>query len=106
MIKNYSDHAANERTFLAWVRTVIAVVGFGLGAARLGNAPGHPWSEFLLLGSGSLVVLIAYVRMLFLRRRIAGKTALDDAAVPVDTLMILLIVALFALLGTFGWHTL
>jgi putative membrane protein len=29
MIGNYSDHAANERTFLAWVRTGIAVIAFG-----------------------------------------------------------------------------
>lgn len=29
MIKNYTDHAANERTFLAWVRTAIAVMAFG-----------------------------------------------------------------------------
>jgi putative membrane protein len=29
MIERYSDHAANERTFLAWVRTGIAVVAFG-----------------------------------------------------------------------------
>jgi putative membrane protein len=29
MIKRYNDHAANERTFLAWVRTAIAVMAFG-----------------------------------------------------------------------------
>jgi uncharacterized membrane protein YidH (DUF202 family) len=29
MISGYSDHAANERTFLAWVRTGIAVIAFG-----------------------------------------------------------------------------
>jgi putative membrane protein len=29
MIAGYSDHAANERTFLAWVRTGIAVIAFG-----------------------------------------------------------------------------
>jgi putative membrane protein len=29
VIRGYSDHAANERTFLAWVRTGIAVVVFG-----------------------------------------------------------------------------
>jgi putative membrane protein len=29
MIRNYRDHAANERTFLAWVRTGIAVIAFG-----------------------------------------------------------------------------
>jgi putative membrane protein len=29
MIDRYSDHAANERTFLAWVRTGIATIVFG-----------------------------------------------------------------------------
>jgi putative membrane protein len=29
MIDKYSDHAANERTFLAWVRTGIAIIAFG-----------------------------------------------------------------------------
>ena len=29
MIQSYVDHAANERTFLAWVRTGVAVVAFG-----------------------------------------------------------------------------
>jgi putative membrane protein len=29
VILYYTDHAANERTFLAWVRTAIAVMGFG-----------------------------------------------------------------------------
>ena len=29
MIEHYSDHAANERTFLAWVRTARAIMAFG-----------------------------------------------------------------------------
>jgi putative membrane protein len=29
MIGGYTDHAANERTFLAWVRTGIAIMAFG-----------------------------------------------------------------------------
>src|ERR1700736_1463574 len=29
MISGYSDQAANERTFLAWVRTGVAVIAFG-----------------------------------------------------------------------------
>jgi len=33
-IKNFSDHAANERTFLAWVRTSIAVTAFGFLVER------------------------------------------------------------------------
>jgi putative membrane protein len=29
MIPRFSDHATNERTYLAWVRTAIAVMAFG-----------------------------------------------------------------------------
>lgn len=29
MIRSYSDHAANERTYLAWLRTGVAVIAFG-----------------------------------------------------------------------------
>lgn len=29
MIRDYANHAANERTFLAWVRTGIAVIALG-----------------------------------------------------------------------------
>lgn len=34
MIDQFSDHAANERTFLAWVRTAIAVMAFGFLVAK------------------------------------------------------------------------
>jgi putative membrane protein len=29
MIENFRDHAANERTYLAWIRTAVALMGFG-----------------------------------------------------------------------------
>jgi putative membrane protein len=34
MIQNFADHSANERTFLAWVRTAIAVMAFGFLVER------------------------------------------------------------------------
>jgi putative membrane protein len=34
MIERYGDHAANERTFLAWIRTAIAVMAFGFLVER------------------------------------------------------------------------
>ena len=34
MITNFTAHAANERTFLAWVRTSIAVIAFGFIVER------------------------------------------------------------------------
>jgi putative membrane protein len=35
MIGAYSDHAANERTFLAWIRTGIAVIALGFVIEKL-----------------------------------------------------------------------
>jgi len=29
MIKRYIDHSANERTYLAWIRTAISIMAFG-----------------------------------------------------------------------------
>ena len=81
MIGGYSDHAANERTFLAWVRTGIAVIAFGfviekfnlflltVAAAGLGNEVhrsqlavlsgriGRYDGLVLILGGAGLVVL-------------------------------------------------
>ncbi|AHC51394.1 membrane protein [Sulfolobus acidocaldarius SUSAZ] len=34
MTSSPSDHLANERTFLAWIRTGIALIGFGFVIAR------------------------------------------------------------------------
>jgi len=30
MIRNYNDHAANERTFLAWMRTGLSAIALGI----------------------------------------------------------------------------
>jgi putative membrane protein len=76
MIKRYSDHAANERTFLAWVRTAIAVMAFGFlierfdlflrfAAPNLANSPPIAHREgfanlagmtFLVLGIGMIAI--------------------------------------------------
>ena len=35
MIANHTNHAANERTFLAWIRTGLAVAAFGFFLVKL-----------------------------------------------------------------------
>ena len=80
MIERYSDHAANERTFLAWVRTAIAVMAFGFlverfdlfleGAGRSAGAPpsspgGHLVGDvagLLLIALGGVTMVLAAVR--------------------------------------------
>lgn len=104
MINNYTEHAANERTFLAWVRTAVAIVGFGVAVARLGTADVSPWSEIALMVSGGVVILIAYLRMRKLRHRIDGKQTFDDGATSVDALLVALVTALFASFALFALH--
>lgn len=59
------DHLANERTYLAWMRTAIALIGFGIVIVRLrygaplqGRGPVHGWElglVFCLVGLLSVV---------------------------------------------------
>ncbi|MDX2483370.1 MAG: DUF202 domain-containing protein [Pseudodonghicola sp.] len=104
MIENYADHSANERTFLAWVRTAMAIVGFGLAAARLSGEKAAMWSEVLMLAAGGVVILLAYLRMRYVTARIRAAEISEDFALVPDTFLVLLIVALFGLLGTFAIH--
>ncbi|MEA2896363.1 MAG: putative rane protein [Bradyrhizobium sp.] len=52
MIAKYTDHAANERTFLAWIRTGLTVAAFGFFLVKLnvldaigGGSLPHPPAE-------------------------------------------------------------
>jgi len=98
MTQRASDHLANERTFLAWVRTSLGLIGLGFVLARMGlflrqfgatlAAPGaltrdaHAGHEFLLTGVAFLVsgtALGGYSGWLYARNR----RALDaDQFVP------------------------
>jgi putative membrane protein len=102
MIPRYTDHAATERTFLAWVRTTIAVVGFGFAASRLGGATPSGWADAVVLGAGALVVGLAYVRMRLIRARIDSPAEADDEGAPADAMLALLVIAFFGLLASFA----
>ncbi|WP_127104952.1 YidH family protein [Pararhodobacter zhoushanensis] len=104
MITNYADHSSNERTFLAWVRTAVAIVGFGLASARLRDTPAPLWSEVLMLIAGGVVVLVAYLRMRHLRKRIDAQDSFDDGAMASDAFLALLVAAVFVLLALFAIH--
>lgn len=83
MIQSFGDHAANERTFLAWVRTGIAVIalgfviekfnlfvltlarsaGFGspIRLQRLGGSLGR-YEGLAFIGGGIALIVLATVR--------------------------------------------
>ena len=62
MIQHYSDHAANERTFLAWIRTAIAVMAFGFLVERFDlflQIAGQSLARHVLSPTGQFVGNIA-----------------------------------------------
>jgi putative membrane protein len=113
MIKNFSDHAANERTFLAWVRTAIAVMAFGFVierfdlflelaapslAGRTLSVPGQRFGNYaglalIVLGIG--MVAVAAFRFLITAKAIDSKELRPGTGSRVD----LALAALLVLLG-------
>lgn len=90
--KHISDHLANERTFLAWLRTGIATIAFGFVVARFGlllrelavknqfQAPTHYSSEIgvalTLLG---VAIMIAALLSFLRNRRLIDAEAFHPA---------------------------
>jgi putative membrane protein len=94
-VRNRRVHMANERTFLAWIRTSIGIMAFGfvvekfalfikqmsliLGNAHIANAlpPSHGYSAIVgifLVGLGTLMGLLAFVRYRKVERQIEEDT--------------------------------
>lgn len=116
MIRHFTDHAANERTFLAWVRTAIAVMAFGflvakfnlflkvaaqsLSSGRNVTIPGGGIGGLVgivLTLSGTAMVVVAAVRFVRTRQAIDSQEPRDEgarAALMLAGLMVLLGIAL------------
>ena len=107
------DHLANERTFLAWVRTGAAIVVFGFAIGRFSLAmrqltalQGHPVRTAGLsvwMGSGTIVAGVALVVAGLLRYR-KTRVQLDagtfePAGAVLDLITILTVVFGLALAG-------
>lgn len=114
MISHFSDHAANERTFLAWVRTAIAVMAFGFLVARfnlflriaaeslsgrsgrVAPVPGGGLGSvagLLLIVAGTAMVAVAAVRFVRTARAIDSDEPRADGA-RIDLALAGLMVAL------------
>lgn len=106
-----SDHLANERTFLAWIRTSISVIGLGFVVAKFSvwlrelstriDAPIHARHTGLslpigvgMMVMGGLFAIAAAWRYRRVRQVIEhGGTASDERTVAVVTLLILVMAA-------------
>ena len=79
-IDRQREHQANERTFLAWLRTAIALIGFGFAIARFGlflrqletavtqkPIPSHPLFSSENLGVSLVIVGIVTIALAAMR---------------------------------------
>jgi inner membrane protein YidH len=114
MIEHYTDHAANERTFLAWVRTAIAVMAFGFLVERfdlflqiagqtLARRALSPTGQLagnvvglILIGLGAASIILALLRFRRTARQIDSPERLPGSGERLD----LALAALLVILGT------
>jgi putative membrane protein len=124
MIRNFGDHSANERTFLAWVRTAIAVMAFGfivekfdlfleLAAPSLaGRALSVPGQKFgnvaglALIVLGTAMVAVAAIRFLMTAKIIDSKEQRPGPGSRVDLALAALLVLLGCALFVYLSHAL
>ncbi|HUA14227.1 MAG TPA: DUF202 domain-containing protein [Verrucomicrobiae bacterium] len=102
------DHLANERTFLAWVRTGAAIVVFGFAIGRFSIAlrqltalQGHPVRRSGLsvwMGSTSIVLGVTMVVAGLIRYR-QTRTRLDEGSFQPAGFVLDLVTALTVLFG-------
>ncbi len=118
------DHLANERTFLAWVRTTLGLIGLGFVLARMGlflrqlalasrNAPpGHlrAGHEFMVSGVVFLALgtaLTAWTGWLYQRtRRAIEEDRYEPARATVLILTVVVVVGGLLVVGLVLWNTL
>jgi inner membrane protein YidH len=124
MIRNFSDHAANERTFLAWVRTAIAVMAFGFLVEKFdlfveiaapplaGRTPSLSGQKFGNIAGLSLVVLgtamvaIAAARFVVTGRYIDSREQHAGSGTRIDLALAALLVLLGCALFVYLSHAL
>jgi putative membrane protein len=124
MIKNFRDHSANERTFLAWVRTAIAVMAFGFIvekfdlflelaapslAGRTLSLPGQKFGNaagLALIGLGTAIVAIAAARLLITAKKIDSEETYFSSSLRVDIALAVLLVLVGGALFLYLSHAL
>ncbi|MFB2878625.1 YidH family protein [Floridanema aerugineum] len=110
-IDRQREHQANERTFLAWLRTAIALIGFGFAIARFGlflrqieisftgkNAVPDSFINSQHLGI-SLVILGVMVIALSVWRYNKVLRQIEEADYKPSRLMVLLTAVIVMILG-------
>jgi putative membrane protein len=96
-IQNHREHAANERTFLAWVRTAIGIVGFGFLVARFDlDGPIAHFAGLFLTVLGASMIGVAAVRFRRTAKQIDADRLHPGSGARADLALAVLLILLCA----------
>ena len=120
MINRFTDHSANERTYLAWVRTSIAIMAFGfliekfdLFISYIGKAVGDeknlaPSLSAELVGLslfvvGALMIITSTARFFMYKKSIEAEEifpySVKSTSLALSALMIFIAIFLLVYIG-------
>jgi putative membrane protein len=107
--KRATEYLANERTFLAWIRTSIAVISLGFVIGRFavwfrrmtpGNESKPEHIGASLMVGVAMMALGALLAILAVRRYWVVNRAIDEGRVKADRGLVILVTVLVVLLAT------
>ena len=106
-----SDHLANERTFLAWMRTSIGIMAFGFVVVKFSlflrqlslvlgknvTVPQHGYSTFIgifLVAAGALTTLLSYSRYKATKKQIEENNFQSSSTLMIATTLVIFLASI------------
>lgn len=118
------EHLANERTFLAWIRTSLAIIGLGFVVVKFSlfvremqmmvssksptaDTPGYSLPlGLILIGIGAVITLTSFLRYRSTQKRISNGEFIQSSALIKLVTILLVVSCVLLILTAMRFHAL